>query len=168
MLNKIIFIAIVLLIGTGVMLMPVQSGILLTDERGKPFIFLPWDSDELTIGWKHSVELTPWKETYQITDEGNFSFWSTLYQSYGAGTPDVEGNVKFLQNGYVKVTGIERDISYYSLFYAAVSEYYLEDNKKQYPLSQYVPDHTDVQIHYKRMKMFEWLYFQFRSKNKEG
>ncbi|UJL45551.1 DUF1850 domain-containing protein [Virgibacillus sp. NKC19-16] len=168
MLKKAILIFTILLIGIGVMVMPIQSGILLTDREGEPFYFLPWDSDEITIGWRHSVELTPWKETYRITDEGSLSFKSTLYQSYGAGTPDVEGEVDFLENGFIQVTDIERKIAYYSLYYVSISQYYLEENEKKYPLSQYVPENTNVQIHYEQLQTYEWLGLKLKRINKEG
>jgi hypothetical protein len=157
-----------LLIGIGVMLMPVQSGVLLKNKQENSFYFLPWDSDVITVGWRHSVELTPWKETYRITDEGELSFESTLYKSYGAGTPDVEGKVDFLPNGFIEVTGIERRIPYYSLFYVSISQYYLEDNEKKYPLSPYIPDNTNVQIHYEQLQMYEWLGLKWKDITKEG
>ncbi|MFA1820398.1 DUF1850 domain-containing protein [Virgibacillus oceani] len=150
------------------MVVPVQSGILLTDEGGDPFYFLPWDSNEITIGWRHSVELTPWKEIYRITGEGKLSFESTLYQSYGAGTPDVEGKVDLLHNGFIEVTEIEREIPYYSLYYVPISQYYLEENEKKYPLSNFIPDNTKVQIHYEKLPMYEWLGLKLKDINKEG
>src|SRR5699024_937840 len=87
-------------------------------------------------GWRHSVELTPWKETYRITQDGDFSFESTTYQSYGAGTPDTDGNVEFLSDGFIRVTGIERTISHYSLFYVPISKYYVADGPKKYSITQ--------------------------------
>ncbi|WP_164215842.1 DUF1850 domain-containing protein [Virgibacillus sp. YIM 98842] len=157
-----------LLIGIGALLMPVQSGLLLTNEKGEPFYFLPWNSDTVTIGWRHSVELTPWEETYRITGEGELSFESTLFQSYGAGTPDVEGKVDFLEDGFIQVTQINRKIPYYSLYYVPVSQYYLEDHENKYRLANYIPDHSDVQIHYEQLQAYEWLRLKLEDINKEG
>ena len=47
--------------------------------------------------------------------------------SYGAGTPDTEGIVELLPNGFMRVTGIERIIPNYSLMYIPISHYYLKD-----------------------------------------
>ncbi|HLR51387.1 MAG TPA: DUF1850 domain-containing protein [Candidatus Avamphibacillus sp.] len=166
--KKVILFLILLLAGTGLTMIPVQAGILLSNEKGDIFHFIPWDSEEIIIGWRHSVELTPWKETYRITQDGDFSFESTTYQSYGAGTPDTDGNVEFLSDGFIRVTGIERTISHYSLFYVPISKYYVADGPKKYTLSRYVPDNTNVQIHYKQLKVYEWIWTRIENLIKEG
>lgn len=168
MLKKIILTSVSLLIGIGVLLMPVQSGILLTNDKGDPFYFLPWSSNAITIGWRHSVELTPWKEVYRITDAGELSLESTLFQSYGAGTPDVEGEVEFLEDGFIQVTQLNRKIPYYSLNYVPVSQYYLEDHENKYPLSNYISGNANVQIRYEQLQVYEWLCFKLKRINKEG
>jgi len=150
------------------MMIPVQAGILLSNEKGDTFHFIPWDSEEITIGWRHSVELTPWKETYKIMQDGDFSLESTVYQSYGAGTPDTDGNVEFLSNGFIQVTEIDRTISHYSLYYVPISEYYVANGSKKYLLSHYVPDNTYIQIHYKQLKVYEWLWTKIEKLIKEG
>lgn len=166
--KKMTLIFILLLIGTGIMMVPVQSGILLKNNEDNDLHFISWESDELTIGWRHSVELTPWEETYKINDDGTLSFLSTTYQSYGAGTPDTEGEVEFLPDGFIQITGIERTMPFYSLYYVPVSEYYLANESQKYPLSQLVPADTHVHIQYKRFNMYEWLWFKMITFFKEG
>src|SRR5699024_4020562 len=157
MLKKAISVCIVVLIAAGILVIPVQSGLLVTDYEGQPYHFIPWDTDQVTIGWRHSVELTPWKETYHITDTNELSFESTMYKSYGAGTPDTDGDVEFLPNEFIQVTGIERNISCFSLYYVPISQYYLEMESEKYPLSEFVPDYTSVQIQFKTLRVYEWL-----------
>ncbi|MEK3905828.1 DUF1850 domain-containing protein [Oceanobacillus sp. FSL W7-1309] len=164
MIKKITLILAILLVGFGISVIPVQSGILLTDGEENPLLFLPWDSDKLTIGWRHSVELTPWKETYRIIENGNLSLESTLYKSYGAGTPDTDGKVEFLPNGFIQVTGIDRVIPHYSLFYVAISNYYLANNEQRYPLSDYVPEDINIQIHYEQIQVYKWLLLRIFNK----
>ncbi|MBT2215594.1 DUF1850 domain-containing protein [Virgibacillus dakarensis] len=160
--NIIIYCGLVLIVA-GILMVPVQSGLLLTNNKGNSLYFFPWDKDEdVTIGWRHSVELTPWEETYMITKTGELLLKSTTYKSYGAGTPDTDGKVEFLANEFVRVTGIERTIPYYSLFYVPMSNYYLEQQAKKYPLSQVVPDNINVQIHYKVVSMYEWLWLKIK------
>ena len=160
MIKKIIVICIFIVIVIGILVIPIQSGFLVTDTEGGPIRFFPWDTDQLTIGWRHSVELTPWEETYRIQDNGELSFESSTYQAYGAGTPDTEGNVEFLSNGFIRVTGIERTLPYFSLFYVPISNYYLESDSEKYPLSEFVPDDTKVQIHFKRLRIYQWLWLK--------
>lgn len=168
MLRKVILFCTLLFLGTGIIMIPVQSGILLTNEKKDHVNFIPFDREVITIGWRHSVELTPWKETFEINSDGNFSFLSTIYQSYGAGTPDTEGTVELLSDGFIQITDIERTIPYYSLYYIPISEYYLEIDSKKYYLSQLVPDYTNVQIHYKKLKLYEWLWRSIMEMFKEG
>ena len=104
--KKLFFSIILVLIATGILLIPVQSGFLLTDVDGKAFYFFSDNSKKINVGWRHSVELTPWEETYQVLDNGLFSLESTSYKSYGAGTPDTEGTAEMLSNGFLRVTGM--------------------------------------------------------------
>ncbi|WP_052345829.1 DUF1850 domain-containing protein [Paucisalibacillus sp. EB02] len=165
--RKVIIMVIVILIATGIFLIPVQSGILITNLEGKPYHFFSWQSNTVTVGWRHSVELTPWKETYEILDDHKLTLESTTYKSYGAGTPDTDGKVKILKDGFIRVTGIIREIPYYSLYYVPISQYYIEDGTTQYPLKKYVPDYNHVQIHYEELNLFEWLTLHY-SHSREG
>lgn len=162
MIKKVIVSCIFIVIVTGVLVIPVQSGFLVTNTEGEPFRFFPWDTDQLTIGWRHSVELTPWQETYRVLDNDELSFESSTYQSYGAGTPDTEGDVEFLSNGFIRVTGIERTMPYFSLYYVPISNYYLENDSEKYPMSEFVPDDTKVQIHYKKLLVYQWLWLKIK------
>src|SRR5699024_11696647 len=107
--------------GIGAYIVPVQSGFVLTDQVGKRDYFFPDDSRQITIGWRHSVEQTPWKETYYVDKRGNLSLQSTIYQAYGAGRPDVEGIVAVIYNGLERVKGCERDNTYSIIFYMSFS-----------------------------------------------
>lgn len=161
--KKLIYFIIILLIVTGIFLVPVQSGILLTNLEGKPYHFIPWEGRTLTIGWRHSVELTPWQETYTINDDHSLSLSETIYQSYGAGTPDTDGKVEFLADGYVRVTGIKREIPFYSLYYVPISYYSIADGTTSYPLKNFVPDYHHIQIHYESITLFDWIRISFIS-----
>lgn len=160
LIKKIIVLVISLGIVTGILVVPVQSGFLVTDGNKNSFFFQPSQSKEVRITWRHSVELTPWTEIYVVNDDGELSLQSTVYKAYGAGTPDVEGNVELLSDGFIEVTGIERAIPFYSLFYIPVSHYSIEIAGKEFSLAGYVPDYTNVQIHYKKVRLYEWIWLE--------
>ncbi|MEW9500252.1 DUF1850 domain-containing protein [Jeotgalibacillus marinus] len=166
--KKVILTLLLLLIGTGILLIPVQSGFLLTEEGGRPLYFLPNDKKQISIGWRHSVELTPWEETYHVLNSGEFVLESTTFKSYGAGTPDMDGVVEVLSNGYIRLTEIERTIPYYSLFYLPISHYYIEVSGKKYSLSDFVPENQIVQIHYESLLLYEWIYLKFIERGRES
>lgn len=137
--------------------LPITSGVLLTDDNDRPLQFIAWEGKNITLQWRHSVELTPWQETYHINENGSLSFQSTTYKSYGAGTPDTDGHVEFLNNGFVRVTGINRKMDYLSIFYVPISNYCLLDGSTKYPLIDFVPDDTKIRIYYKQLKLYQWL-----------
>ncbi|MCZ2257388.1 DUF1850 domain-containing protein [Sporosarcina sp. G11-34] len=162
--KKFIIIMLFLLVGTGTFIIPVQSGFLLTINEKETVLFVPNKTKEMTVGWRHSVELTPWEETYQVIEKGNLSLESTIYMSYGAGTPDTEGVVELLPNGFMRVTGIERIIPSYSLMYIPISQYYVKINNKKYILSDFVPEYENVKIHYKVLRLHDWIYLKFKGR----
>jgi hypothetical protein len=142
------------------LVIPVQSGFLLTDGTGESLRFYPNETKEIIVGWRHSVELTPWEEVYHVVENKKLSLKSTTYKAYGAGTPDIEGKVELLENGYIYVTEIKRVMPFYSLFYIPESNYYIKINEKKYLLSDFAPDYKNVQIHYKSIQGYEWIYLK--------
>lgn len=159
--KKRIILVLLLLIGLGMLFIPVQSGFFITENDEKLLYFIPDKVEKITIGWQHSVELTPWEENYNVLENGMLSLESSVYKAYGAGTPDVEGEAELLSNGYVKVTGIERVISEYSLFYVPISGYYIKHNKNTYELKGLVSDFESVQIKYGNLHLYKWVYFKY-------
>lgn len=150
-----------LVIVVGGLLLPIQSGFFLEDLNEEFIYFFPTTEKKLTVGWYHSVELTPWEETFKVTKDGKLAFESTVYKTYGAGTPDVEGNVEILDDGFVRVTGISRIISFYALFYMPNSHYYLRINNDMYELKDYVSDYTNVHISYRKLPLYKWLVINY-------
>lgn len=126
--------------------------------EGETLRFIQSKDDCFIVGWRHSVEKTPWKETYRVRDGDVLELESTDYQSYGAGTPDAEGQVELLPDGYIRVTEIERTIPYYSLFYIPISRYYIKIDGKRYGLEEFVPAYEKVQIHYRSLRAYERIF----------
>ncbi|WP_190238695.1 DUF1850 domain-containing protein [Salipaludibacillus neizhouensis] len=55
---------------------------------------------EITLSWIHSVEKTPWHETYQVQDDHRLLLKRTSFQSYGAGVDHQKGEIK-IENGFI-------------------------------------------------------------------
>lgn len=161
--KKIIVLVVLLLIGPGILFIPVQSGFYITENEEHWLYFLPDKEEKITIGWRHSVELTPWEENYRVIENGNLTLDSTIYKAYGAGTPDVEGKAEILSNGYIKVTGIERIIPEYSLFYIPISGYYIKHNEEKFELKGLVSDYERIQIKYGKLQLYKWVYLKFNA-----
>ncbi|MBP1932244.1 hypothetical protein J2Z37_002245 [Ammoniphilus resinae] len=119
--------------------------------------FIPSESNQITIGWRHSVEHQPWQEIYQAIDGGQLVLVETRFKAYGAGVPDVDGHVDHIENGFLVVKGIERKIDHYSLFYTPGSQYYVETNGVKYPLKDFVPPDTALTISSQRISILDRL-----------
>jgi hypothetical protein len=157
--------SIAIFIGIGSVTLPVQSGFLISDVRSnKTLLFIPSLSRKITIGWRHSVELQPWIETYKVKPDGSWSLIETRFRSYGAGIPDTDGSVVSIKNGYVSVRGIHRKISGYTLFHSDHSQYYLFIEGKKYHLINFVPFDTSVNISFQNITPIKWIYFKMSRK----
>lgn len=166
--KKLKIIALFLLVGTGIFFIPVQSGFSLTINDNETVLFVPGKAKVMTVGWRHSVELTPWEETYRAIEGGNLSLESTIYMSYGAGTPDTEGKVELLPSGLMHVTGIERIVPNYSLLYIPISHYYVKINEERYMLEDYVPAYESVKISYKTLQLYDWIRLKLRERGRKS
>jgi hypothetical protein len=140
--------------------MPTQEGFKIsTVKNSEPLEFIKSKSDEVTVGWRHSVELQPWQETYRINKEGDLELVETRFKAYGAGVPDVDGYVERVENGVLVVKGINRTIDQYSLFYSPNSNYYVEIDGEKHHLIDFVPLDTAVNISYEKISIYEQLSF---------
>lgn len=61
---------------------------------------------EITLSWIHSVEKTPWNETYQIQHDHQLLLKRTSFQSYGAGVDHQKGEIK-MENGFIIYDNID-------------------------------------------------------------
>ena len=67
------------------------------------------DGERVTLAWNHSIELTPWTETYEVRGEDLVLVEVTM-ESYGAGAPaDTEGTTT-VRDGVIHITGLERPL----------------------------------------------------------
>lgn len=67
------------------------------------------DGTRVMLSWIHSVELTPWTETYEVRG-GDLVLVEVTMESYGAGAPaDTEG-VTTVRDGVIHITGLERHL----------------------------------------------------------
>lgn len=58
---------------------------------------------EITLAWIHSIELTPWTETYEV--RGNeLVLTEVTLESYGAGAPSDIGGVTRIEDGVIHIT----------------------------------------------------------------
>lgn len=124
---------------------------------GETFYVIPTRQKTFTIGWQHSVELQPWLETYRINKDGSFDFVETRMKTFGAGTPDVDGEISFRKDGYVVIHHIDRKLTTYPLFYSDHSHYYVRIAHQTYKLKDFIPNDTSIRISYQKINGLKML-----------
>lgn len=73
----------------------VLYAVLITDQAEEEIAAFPVNGGDLMeLSWIHSVEKTPWIETYQVKSVQEFLLVSTAFASYGAGVPHEANEVR--------------------------------------------------------------------------
>jgi len=62
--------------------------------------------DRFTVAWVHSVERTPWRETYALGPAGELMLSETAFRSFGAGVPATFDRPVQLEQGWIVVKGL--------------------------------------------------------------
>jgi hypothetical protein len=153
--NIIVFLFLIVIL----LVIPIKDGFCVEDYKEKQiFFFISTKQRQIVIGWRHSVELQPWMETYKVVEDGKLLLLETNIKAYGAGVPDSEGKVKRLKNEFLTIRGIHRKLDRYILFHSDHSRYFLKVGEQKYLLKRYVPFDESVSIYYKKISFGYYLY----------
>lgn len=100
--------------------------------------------DQLEVSWIHSVELTPWIEVLEVSDDQTLILTETRFQSFGAGVPhDSEGEVQVI-DGFTVMTGLERSFEQYRWIHSQEAKLTVQLNGEPLLLPEDVPHHHRV------------------------
>lgn len=114
--------------------------------------------DTFTVGWVHSVELTPWRETYRLSGLSQMELSETSFRSFGAGVPadfpDRKAVRVTVQNGWITVSGLEerRDTVLYLI---TRDDYTLTVGNARWKLSEVLPLGTSLEL---SVSWYPWWY----------
>ncbi|WP_110601242.1 DUF1850 domain-containing protein [Salinicola lusitanus] len=89
------------------------------------FAFPGWQGTTFTIRWMHSVEKEDWEEWFRVTDADAIEITGTRFKTFGAGVPSDAGTETHLEDGWVVMTGIDRDVDPLAVQAAAEEHYRL-------------------------------------------
>ncbi len=112
-------------------------------------------TDSFSVEWVHSVELTPWRETYQVDWIKGMELAETSFRSFGAGVPtDFSGDQLSVRDGWITVSGIheQRDSV---LYLVTRDDYKLLVGTQVWKLSDVLPLGTSLEL---SVKWFPWWY----------
>ncbi len=65
----------------------------------------------IELRWIHSIEHTPWRELYRVSEERTLVLTDVFVTSYGAGVPSDLGTTT-LEDGWIHMSGINRPIEH--------------------------------------------------------
>jgi hypothetical protein len=116
-------------------------------------------NDSFTMEWIHSVELTPWRETYQVDWFDGMQLARTSFRSFGAGVPsEVEGAKTEVVKGWIVVTNLHqpRDSVLYLI---SRDDYKLSVGEQMWKLTDLMPLGTSLELFVKwRPWWYRYLY----------
>lgn len=104
-----------------------QRHLIVADQRSDTiFASCPArDGMRLTLSWIHSIEHTPWTETYEISDDHLILREITL-EGYGAGVPANPGGRTYIEDGVIHVVDLDRRIDRLQWIHSHDTEHTLE------------------------------------------
>lgn len=99
----------------------------------------------VSVEWVHSVDLTPWRETYQPMWPRGIRLIETTFRNYGPGVPVNPGGHTAVENGWFVVRGLSEERENV-LYLISNPNYKLIIDDLTIPLSRLVPLPTSLHL----------------------
>jgi hypothetical protein len=115
-------------------------------RTGEVFLEFPVKvGDEVTLSWIHSVEKTPWNETYQVNDDYQLLLKRTSFKSYGAGVPHQKGESR-TENGLIIYDKINELFDELSWIHSHNTKHHLIMNDEMIVSFEELPHHEPIKL----------------------
>jgi len=102
--------------------------------------------EQVTVEWVHSVELTPWRETYEVEWPAKIKLVQTAFKSFGAGVPAQFDHASMrVENGWALVSGLG-EIRNSVIYLISRSDYKLTVGESTWILTEHVPLDTSLEM----------------------
>lgn len=112
-----------------------------------------------SIQWMHSVELEQWRETFQITDDGNIKLIESRFRAWGAGVPEHEGKVFYRDQEWFVMKEFEnRTFEQLTISVSCYANHRIIDHSKKYKMCDWVEDNTSVVIQNEEQSVLAYFY----------
>lgn len=105
--------------------------------------------DKIEVSWIHSVELTPWIEVYEVSDQRGqmeLKLIETRFQSFGAGTPDSLVGTVTIEDGYIVINELEEYIERFKWIHSHDAQYELKLNGIMIMETKQLPHHIPIEF----------------------
>ncbi|MCM3079728.1 DUF1850 domain-containing protein [Brevibacillus invocatus] len=114
--------------------------------------------DYFQIEWIHSVERTPWRETYRVVGFSGMELAETSFRSFGAGVPanfqDQQGVQVSVRDGWITVSGLQEKRDQV-LYLITRDDYLLQVGEQTWRLSDLLPLGTSLEL---SVGWYPWWY----------
>ncbi|WNF38664.1 DUF1850 domain-containing protein [Bacillaceae bacterium IKA-2] len=107
------------------------------------------NGDKIEVHWIHSVELTPWVEVYEITDQRGqmeLKLIETRFQSFGAGVPDYQIGTAIIEDGFIVINDLEVYIERFKWIHSHDASYELKLNGNMIIETKFLPHHIPIEF----------------------
>ncbi|WP_096438107.1 DUF1850 domain-containing protein [Alteribacter populi] len=101
--------------------------------------------DEIIMSWIHSVEKTPWRETYQVNENGEWVLIETAFESFGAGVSHELGTMT-IEDGEVIVRDLEEMVPEITWIHSHNAKYTVYFNEESLIETGDLPHHIPIEI----------------------
>ncbi|TCO70175.1 DUF1850 domain-containing protein [Marinisporobacter balticus] len=112
------------------------------DKKMKTEYVLP--DKTFTLGYIHSVLLTPAEEYFKVEDDNNLMLYKTIYESFGVGLPFSQEKWEFdIKNGKF-ILNIKRSCDLIHLRVSPIPKHWLSIGEDRYELINLVKEPEDL------------------------
>ncbi|QDI91734.1 DUF1850 domain-containing protein [Salicibibacter halophilus] len=131
---------------------PQQTYLTFSSQRSdEVFLQEPVETgDEVEVSWIHSIEQTPWIETFQINEEAQLVLSETRFKSYGAGTPEDTDGTLTVEDGFMIISDLHEPFEAYNWFHSYDVDYTVTINDRTTIESTALPDQTPIEMKVQR------------------
>ncbi|OIJ08174.1 hypothetical protein BKP35_18105 [Anaerobacillus arseniciselenatis] len=102
--------------------------------------------DLIEIQWIHSVELTPWMEVYQVSDQFELILIETRFQSFGAGVPELLQGDVVTEGGFTVIKNLKEVIDRFTWIHSHQANFTIRLNGTELIETEELPHHIPMEL----------------------
>lgn len=125
------------------------------------WVFQPINN-EFSLQWMHSVELEQWRETFKVTDNGNIKLIESRFKAWGAGVPENEGEVFYIDKDWFVMKEFDnRSVEQLTISVSCYANHRIIYDSNVYTMCNWVKDNTTVVLKRENLSIFTYFYYLF-------
>ncbi len=102
--------------------------------------------DKIEVNWIHSVELTPWSELYEVSDQKQLTLIETRFQSFGAGVPYEHQGTVTMEDGYIVIKNLNQSMDHFKWIHSHHVNFEITLNGEKIIDTEDLPHHIPMEF----------------------